>query len=75
MDRTPSGATTTDLNWPGSDSKTCVLCITQISGITGTSPSDCLVSYPEYSLGKSYLSTDMQLVYSAASADGGILLD
>ena len=38
-----------------------VLCIPQISSITGTSPSDCLVSYPEHSLvGRSYPSAKVQ---------------
>ena len=46
-----------------------VLCIPQSSSITGASPSDCLVSYPEHSLKESYPSAEMQLVYSAAQAD------
>ena len=37
--------------------------------ITRALPSDRLVSYPEHSLGESYLSTEMQSMYSAALAD------
>ena len=59
MDRTLSGAIT-----PGqSDSNEGVLCIPQSSIITGTSPSDCLVSY----LGHS--SAEVQSVYSTAPGD------
>ena len=36
---------------PGSDDIKEILCIPQSSSITGTSPSDCLVSYPGHSLG------------------------
>ena len=36
---------------------------------TGATPSDCLVSYPEHSLGELYLSAEMQSVYSTAPAD------
>ena len=35
----------------GSNGNEGVLCIPQSSSITGTSPSDCLVSYPGHSLG------------------------
>ena len=51
------GATTRSQSGPGSN------------GITGVSPSDCIVSYAGHSLGKSYPSAEMQLVYSAASAE------
>ena len=37
---------------PESDAKEGVLCIPQSSSIVGTSPSDCLVSYPGDSLGE-----------------------
>ena len=43
--------------------------IPQNSIITEVSPSDCLVSYPGHSFGESYLSAEMQSVYSAAPAD------
>ena len=46
-----SGATTPDQSGPRSDGNKEVLCIPQSSSITGTSPSDCLVSYPGHLLG------------------------
>ena len=54
---------------PRSDGNEDVLHIPQSSIITGTSPSDCLVSYPRHSLGGSYPSTEVQSVYSIAPAD------
>ena len=39
------------LSGPGSDGNEGVLRIPQSSSITGTSPSDCSVSYPGHSLG------------------------
>ena len=45
MDRTLSGATTLDQSWAGSDGNEEILRIPQSSSITGTEPSDCLVSY------------------------------
>ena len=45
LDRTVSGAITPDQSVPGSDGNEEVLCIPQSSRITGTSPSDCLMSY------------------------------
>ena len=50
IDRTLSGATTPDQSGPGSDGNEGVLHIPQSSTITGTSPSDCLVSYPGHLL-------------------------
>ena len=52
--------------------------IPKSSSITGPSSSDCLVSYPGHSLGKSYPSAEMQSLYSAAPTDwvtlvGGVL--
>ena len=41
----------------------------QRSNSTEVSPSYCLVSYSGHSLGESYPSEEMQLVYSTASAD------
>ena len=50
-----------------------VLRISQSSSITGTSPSDCLVSYPEHSLGGgSYPSAEVHSVYFTAPADWAI---
>ena len=45
MHQTHSDATTQGLSGPGSDGSEGVLHIPQSSSITGTSPSDCLVSY------------------------------
>ena len=54
----------------GSNGNEGVLCIPQGPSITGTSPSDCFVSYPGHSLGGgSYPSAEMQSVYSTAPAD------
>ena len=50
IDRILLGATTLGQSGPGSGPEG-VLCIPQNSSITGTSPSDCLVSYPGHSLG------------------------
>ena len=46
-----------------------VLCILQRTSITGASLSDCLVSYPGYSLGESYPPVEMKLMYSTAPVD------
>ena len=55
---------------PGSDGNERVLCILQISSISGNSPLDCLVSYPGQSFSRgSYPSTEVQSVYSTAPAD------
>ena len=51
IDRTLSDATTPGQSGPGSDGNEKVLHIPQSSSITGSSPSDCLVSYPEHFLG------------------------
>ena len=69
MDRTLLGATSLGQSEPGSDGKNEVLRIPQSSGVTGASPSDCLELNPGHSLMESYLSADMQSVYSAAPAD------
>ena len=54
---------------PGSEGNEGVLRIPQSSSITGSSPSDCLVSYPGHSLGESYPSAEKQSVYSTAPTD------
>ena len=69
MDRTLSGATTPGQSAPRNDGNEGVLRILQSSSITGTSPSDCLMSYQEHSLGESYPSAEMQSVYSGAPAN------
>ena len=57
IDRALSYATIPSLSGPGSNGNEGVLCIPQNSSITGTSPSDYLVSYPGHSLGEFYSST------------------
>ena len=70
IDRTLSDATTPGQSGSGSDGNEGVLYIPQGYNITGTSPSDCLVSYPGHSLGEgSYPSAEKQLVYSPTPAD------
>ena len=69
IDRTLSDATTLDQSAPESDEKEEVFIIPQSSNVTGTSPSDCLLSYPGNSLGVgSYSSSKMQSVYSTTPA-------
>ena len=63
------GATTLSQSGSGSNSNKGVFHIPQSSSITGTSPSNCLVSYPGHSFGESYPSAEKQLVYSTAPAD------
>ena len=52
-----------------SDGNNGILDIPQSSSITGASPSDCLESYPEHLLGESYLSAEMQSVYTTTTAN------
>ena len=61
------GATTPGQSGPWSNDYEGVLRISQSSSITGTSPSDCLVSYTEHSLVGGI--TPPQSVYSIAPAD------
>ena len=69
INRTLSVATAPDQNGSGSDGNEGVLRIHQSSSITGTSQSDCLVSYTGHTLGVgSYSSTEKQSVYSTALA-------
>ena len=69
IDGTLSGATTPGQIGPGNDSNKEVLCIPKSYSITGTSPSDCLVSYLGHSLEESYSSAEVQSVYSTPLAD------
>ena len=62
--RTLSGATTPCQCGPGSDGNEGVLCIPQSYRITGTSSSDCLVSYPGHLLVEFYPFAEVQSVYS-----------
>ena len=65
IDRTLSGDALSDQSRPGSDISEGVFPISKSSNINGASPSDCLMSYRRHSFGESYLSADMQSVYSA----------
>ena len=70
IDRAQTGATILRQSGPGRNGKERVLQIPQSSSITGTSPSDCLVSYPGHSLGGGFSSSaEVQSVYSTISAD------
>ena len=71
-DRTLSGVITPGQSESGSDSNEGVLHVPQSSIITEVLPSDYLISYPGYLLGESYLSAEMQLVYSATPANWAI---
>ncbi len=51
VNRTLLGASTPGQSEPGNDGNKGVLRIPQSSSIAGTSPSDCLVSYPGHLLG------------------------
>ena len=68
-ERTLSGATTLGQSRLGNYGNKGILRIPQSSSITGASPSDCLVSYPRYSLMESFLFAEMQPMYSTAPAD------
>ena len=63
-----TGATTPGQSEPRSDANEGVHHIPLSFGIREASPSDSLVSYPGHSLEESYISTEMQLVYSTAPA-------
>ena len=62
IDRTLSGATTSDQSEPGIEGN-------ESSSIIGASPSDCLMLYPGHSLGwvGSYSSAEIQSVNSTVS--------
>ena len=72
--RTLSSATTPGQNGHGSDGNKRVLSIPHSSSITEASPWNCFVSYLWHSLDKSYLSAEMQSVYSLALADWAIII-
>ena len=67
-----SGATIHCQKGLGSSGKERVLRIPPSSSIPGTSPSDCLISYPGHFLGWSYSSAEEQSVYSTAPSDRAI---
>ena len=64
IDGTLSGTTTSSQSGPGSNGNEGGLHISQ-----SDSPSDSLVSFSGHSLGVSYPSTEMQLLYSTAPVD------
>ena len=64
-----SGVTTPGQSGPGSDGNKGVFRIPQSSCITGTSPSDCLVSYPGHSFGGFTLLQTKQWVQTLNEAD------
>ena len=70
IERALSAATIPGQSGPGTDGNEGVLRIPQRFSITGTSPSDCLVSYQGHSLvWVSNHSAEVQSVYSTAPAD------
>ena len=76
ISRTRSSATTSDHGGPGSDGNEWLLHIPLSSSITGTSPSDCFVSYQDTCWqGRSYPFAVIQSVYSIAPADRSIISD
>ena len=72
IDRALSGTTTPGHSEPGCNGNEGVPHIPQSSSISGTSQSDCLESYPRYSLGGDLTSAEMQSVYSTVPADWAI---
>ena len=71
IDMTLSGSITLGHSELGSNGIEGVFRISQSSSITGTSPPDCLVSYPGHSLnwGGAYPFAEVQSVYPTAPAD------
>ena len=76
IDRTLSGATSPGQSGYGSDSNERLLSIFQSSCINGASPSDCLVSYPGFSLECSYPSAKnpVGVFYSSSQLGHRILV-
>ena len=70
IDRTQAGATNPVQSGPRSDVHEGIRCIPQSFSITGTTQSDCLVSYPGHTLGESYLSAEKQSAYPTAQPTG-----
>ena len=69
IDRTLPSATAPGQSEPRNDGNEGVHCKPQSSSISGTTPSNCLVSYPGHLLGESYPFAEMQSVHSTAPAD------
>ena len=72
IDRNLSDATTLGYSKPENNGNEGVLHIPQSSSLTGTSPSDFLMSYPGHSFREFYPSAEKQSVYSTAPADWAI---
>ena len=69
INSTLSGTTTPGQSGPESNDNEGVLRISQGPGVSGSSPSDCLMSYTGHSLARSsYSFAEMQWVYSTAPA-------
>ena len=68
IDRTLSGATYPGQSGPIRDDNVGIFPIPKSFCITGVPPSNCLMSYPGHSLGESYLSVEIQSVYSTTPA-------
>ena len=74
LDRALSGATILGQSGPGNNDNKEVLCIPQSLSITGTSLSDCLVSYPGHSFGGGLTPLQRCSVYSTAPTDWAELM-
>ena len=74
IDRTLSVATSPGQSEPGNDVNEGVLIISQSCCITGTLPSECLVSYQDTRCGVFYPSTEMQSLYSTTPARGVMVI-
>ena len=75
IDRTLPGDTTLGQGGPWSDGNKGILCMSQSSSISEASPWDCLVPYAGRSLGESYASAEVQLIYSAVLSQLGQILN
>ena len=68
-----SGATTLGQSGPVSNGNEGLLCFPQSFCITGTSLSDCLVSYPGHLLWGSYLPAEKQSMYSTTPVNWAMI--
>ena len=74
LDMTLSGVITLGKSGHGSNGNERVIRTPQNSSNPGTSPSNCLVSYPGHRMWGSYPSAENQLEYSTTTADWTILV-
>ena len=73
IDWSLSDDTTPGLSGPKSHGNEAILYILQISSTTGALTLDSLISYPEDKMrGGTYLSTEMQLVYSTTPTNWAV---